>query len=571
MNIVAEEFMPIKKLIESNEAASVQETTFSHDVLGRYICSTWDEAIGNGGAQFDAIVLGAGMFGSYCAAKIYRKGAVGNKRVLILEAGAFLVSEHVQNLARIGLNVPGSVSSDPGIPRETVWGLPWRGNQATPGLAYCVGGRSLYWGGWTPRLTAADQALWPPSLSSYLDANYSSIEEEIGVTPGTDFITGSLYSALKSRLSVVGPGVANIGSVEEAPLAVQGAPPASGLFSFDKYSSAPILVDAIREAAKDPDSTRRLFLVPRAHVIRLNHSGGLVTSIEVDVSGQRKLLSVSPNCAVVLAMGAIESTRVALYSFPTPLMGRNLMAHLRTNITVRIHRSAIAATLPNIIESAAVLVRGSTAQGRFHLQFTASASPTSASDELLFRMIPDLDLLSTILDAQKSDWVAITVRGLGEMEGNKLSPVPNNIGSWINLSPFEADEFGVPRAWVQLVTTPNDDSLWNSMDQTALDLLQKLAGDPSKIEYFYDDKWQSPPPSLSVITQQMRDGLGTTHHESGTLWMGGLGSSVTNEDGRFHHISNAYVADLSLFPTVGSANPVLIGLALAKKVSSAII
>jgi choline dehydrogenase-like flavoprotein len=156
------------------------------------------------------------------------------------------------------------------------------------------------------------------------------------------------------------------------------------------------------------------------------------------------------------------------------------------------------------------------------------------------------------------------------MEGNKLSPVPNNIGSWINLSPFEADEFGVPRAWVQLVTTPNDNSLWNSMDQTALDLLQKLAGDPSKIEYFYDDKWQSPPPSLSVITQQMRDGLGTTHHESGTLWMGGLGSSVTNEDGRFHHISNAYVADLSLFPTVGSANPVLIGLTLAKKVSSAI-
>jgi len=225
--------MPIKKLIESNQAASVQETTFSHDVLGRYICSTWDEAIGNGGAQFDAIVLGSGMFGSYCAAKIYRKGAVGNKRVLILEAGAFLVSEHVQNLARIGLNVPGSVSSDPGIPRETVWGLPWRGNQATPGLAYCVGGRSLYWGGWTPRLTAADQALWPPSLSSYLDTNYSGVEEEIGVTPGTDFITGPLYTALMNRLSVVGPGVANIDSVEEAPLAVQGAPPASGLFSFD--------------------------------------------------------------------------------------------------------------------------------------------------------------------------------------------------------------------------------------------------------------------------------------------------------------------------------------------------
>ncbi|MBD2121020.1 GMC family oxidoreductase [Trichocoleus sp. FACHB-262] len=563
--------MPLNKLVEDNQPTIVQETTFSHDVLGRYICNTWDEAVNNGGAPFDAIVLGAGMFGAYCAQKIYRQGAASNKRVLVLEAGGFLVSEHVQNLARIGLNVPGSVPSDPGVPRETVWGLPWRGNQATPGLAYCIGGRSLYWGGWTPRLTPADQALWPPVLSSYLNATYSMVESEIGVTPSTDFITGALYTALKARLTTVGPTVTNIDSVEEAPLAVQGAPPASGLFSFDKYSSAPILVDAIREAAGNPDSSRRLFLVPRVHVIRLNASGGFVNSIEVDVAGQRKLLPVTPNCAVVLAMGAIESTRVALLSFPTPLMGRNLMAHLRTNITVRIRRSAIAATLPTQLETAAVLVRGSSPQGRFHLQFTASASPTSASDDLLFRMIPDLDLLSNILDAQKSDWVAMTVRGLGEMEGNKSSLVPNNVGSWINLSPFEADEFGSSRAWVQLVTTPNDSNLWNLMDQTALDLVQKMAGSSNNIEYLYNGGWQAAPPSLSIVSQQMRDGLGTTHHESGTLWMGAPGSSVTDENGRFHHIDNAYVTDLSIFPTVGSANPVLIGLVLARKVAEAVV
>ena len=562
--------MPLKKLIEDDQPTIVQETTFSHDVLGRYICNTWDEAVNNGGSPFDAIVLGAGMFGAYCAQKIYRQGAASNKRVLVLEAGAFLVSEHVQNLARIGLNVPSSVTNDPGVPRETVWGLPWRGNQATPGLAYCIGGRSLYWGGWTPRLTPADHALWSPAIASYLNANYSKVESEIGVTPSTDFITGALYTALKARLTTVGSAVTNIDSVEEAPLAVQGAAPASGLFSFDKYSSAPILVDAIRESAGSPDSTRRLFLVPRVHVIRLNASGGFVNSIEVDVAGQRKLLPVAPNCAVVLAMGAVESTRVALSSFPTPLMGRNLMAHLRTNMTVRIRRAAIAANLPSQLETAAVLVRGSIPQGRFHLQFTASASPTSASDDLLFRMIPDIDLLSSISDAQKSDWIAITVRGLGEMEGNKSSPVPNNVGSWINLSPFETDEFGVPRAWVQLVTTSNDNNLWNLMDQAALDLVKQLAGSPGNIEYFYNGSWQALPPSLSIISQQMRDGLGTTHHESGTLWMGASGSSVTDENGRFHHINNAYVTDLSLFPTVGSANPVLIGLTLARKVASAI-
>jgi choline dehydrogenase-like flavoprotein len=68
----------------------------------------------------------------------------------------------------------------------------------------------------------------------------------------------------------------------------------------------------------------------------------------------------------------------------------------------------------------------------------------------------------------------------------------------------------------------------------------------------------------------MRDGLGTTHHESGTLWMGAPGSSVTDENGRFHHVSNAYVADPALFPTVGSANPALTGLTLARKVAEVI-
>jgi hypothetical protein len=50
-------------------------------------------------------------------------------------------------------------------------------------------------------------------------------------------------------------------------------------------------------------------------VIRLQASGGVVQNLEIDVNGQRKFLPIGPNCAVVLAMGAVESTRVALLSF----------------------------------------------------------------------------------------------------------------------------------------------------------------------------------------------------------------------------------------------------------------
>jgi hypothetical protein len=77
----------INCLQETNQPVGVQETTFSVDVMGRFICNTWDEAVNNGGVAFDAVVIGTGMFGAYCAEKIYRHA---NLRVLVLDAGSFL-------------------------------------------------------------------------------------------------------------------------------------------------------------------------------------------------------------------------------------------------------------------------------------------------------------------------------------------------------------------------------------------------------------------------------------------------------------------------------------------------
>ena len=76
-------------------------------------------------------------------------------------------------------------------------------------------------------------------------------------------------------------------------------------------------------------------------------------------------------------------------------------------------------------------------------------------------------------------------------------------------------------------------------------------------------------PRLSVID---RDPAGSTYHEAGTLWMGdNPATSVTDASGRFHHISNAFCVDQSLFPTVGSVNPTLTGLTLTRKVAEAIV
>ena len=69
--------------------------------------------------------------------------------------------------------------------------MPWRGNVEFPGLAYRTGGKSIIWGGWCPRLTAADLQNWPSEAAQYLDANYLNMESEAGVVPETDFIFGA--------------------------------------------------------------------------------------------------------------------------------------------------------------------------------------------------------------------------------------------------------------------------------------------------------------------------------------------------------------------------------------------
>ena len=67
------------------------------------------------------------------------------------------------------------------------------------------------------------------------------------------------------------------------------------------------------------------------------------------------------------------------------------------------------------------------------------------------------------------------------------------------------------------------------------------------------------------------DGIGSSHHEAGTLYMGAPGSSLTDTTGRFHGIDNAYVAGPALFPTLGSANPSLTALSLARRTAHTIV
>jgi choline dehydrogenase-like flavoprotein len=197
----------------------------------------------------------------------------------------------------------------------------------------------------------------------------------------------------------------------------------------------------------------------------------------------------------------------------------------------------------------------------FHLQVIAASNLASVPDAQVFSQIPDVDLLNELIKAQSPDTIRLVFRAVGELPGDRsMTPPegPKDVSkSFVDLTkdPNNLEFLNTRRAWVNLVANVDDLTVRQAMNAAAHALAQKIANDPTKV----------------VIESQVNDALGSTHHEAGTLWMGAPGASITDKDGRFHHISNAYVAGPALFPRIGSANPSLTALALARNTAFAII
>ena len=592
-----------------------QKTDFALDVLGRFICNGLDEARDsmNTGLRpdarpFDVIVVGGGSFGGVLAQHMFSADKTHSRRILVLDSGPFLLPEHVQNLPMVGISAPGPVENDPGVLREQVWGLAWRSNVKAgfPGLAYCVGGRSVFWGGWSPQLldTANDtempKAKWPSSVVDDLNKRYfGEAAEQIGTTETNDFIHGALHEAMRRQLfDGIGAGKVTeaipLGQLPlhlqnvppslkeqfklEAPLAVQAEEPRSGFFAFNKFSSVPLLMQAARSAWAEShqgldagvpgdDVKKRLMIVPNCRVIRLitDVAGGKARV--TGVLTNQGFIPLPAHGVVVLAVGTIENARLALLSFGGisnyHLIGTNFMAHLRSNLTVLIPTKALKSLPARVtdLEQSALFVKGrhvfsDGTKGYFHQQITGSAGGGGLgieSDAELFRKVPDIDLVWVYRAADK-DHMAITIRSIGETQ-------PDNAKNRITLALDQIDEVGVPRAFVAIgdpreaessgdtAQTKKDRELWAAMDKNAEEVARVFAGsEPFEVLF------------------KNRDGMGTTHHEAGGLWMGDDPTkSVTNADGRLHFADNAYVAGPALFPTVGSPNPMLTGTALARR------
>ncbi len=655
-----------------------EDTRFTHDILGRYVCNTFAEAKQSG--TFDIVIIGGGTYGLALAQDLFERsrplGAAikpGNYRILVLEGGPFTLLEHVQDIPTLGLDSPNPQNSPadkttlldtPSSPRLLTlgnalpatrqelmnsmldkqavfenWGMPWNSSIRFGGLAYCLGGRSLYFGGWSPRYLATEMETaptdpfksafpWPQTVVDDLNTRYFlEGARQTGTSTSNDYISGNMHTFFRQKLFGLYTTIPNIvpltalpnyvtealedqgqhiqdvknGKIPpdypgfldslrvDAPLAVQilSRP---GFFPFNKFSSVPLGIDAARRAFRDAkdkigNTDKRLMIVPDCHVKGLRTrtymlaTGASVQEIDgvfvrskdtgddfLDLSGavqgdaQRRPI-------VILAMGVIVCARMALL---TPgvagapngsLVGNNLMVHLRKNSQFTVPIPA-GLTLTDQ-ELTALLVRCRTkingAFVHYHFQISASALPVGSgagsSDNLLFQSVPDLDNIRHFAETAPGE-IDVSIRAVGE-----ILPNPAN-GVTVPTAPglVDLDETQVPRASVVVVPRTsganNIESLvMSQMDQGIDFLAQNLFG-------------ATPGPNYKPAASVSPDGLGTTFHESGTLRMGDDPSrSVVNPDCQFHFVTNLYAGDAAVLPTCGSANPVMNGVALRRRLA----
>ena len=86
-----------------------ESTTFTLDNMGRFLCNTLPEALDSVGQTvggrtraFDTIVIGGGTFGCVVAEHLFIADTTRSRRILVLEAGPFVLPEHVQNMPFMG-------------------------------------------------------------------------------------------------------------------------------------------------------------------------------------------------------------------------------------------------------------------------------------------------------------------------------------------------------------------------------------------------------------------------------------------------------------------------------------
>ncbi|MFS0724977.1 GMC oxidoreductase [Paenibacillus sp. 1P07SE] len=380
------------------------------------------------------------------------------------------------------------------------------------GQIYALGGRTLFWSTTSPRMTDSELLQWPVPLAEMADY-YAMAENALSVT--RSFARDApLTQQLLHRLQCHGfPDAA------DEPLAVNLAPPSQfGVLNSNPFFSS---IQFLAEALNRPYD-----LAVHARVIKVLTDGSRCAGVEVMTPTKQTFQLTAKN--VVLSASTFGSAHILLNSgIPGNAIGHYMTNHSRVLGIAHLERHRF----PEMLGPLRILVPGRI----------------------------DRPYQIQIIGPRDYPWVQYAVQPLQEQLDillATLGKVEARYENYVSLDPIRRDEDGVPELNIHFRYSTRDEDVIQQMGEGVVQAAAAMDVSLTSAEG----------PALCRLP------LGSDIHEMGTCRMGiDPQTSVTDPYGQVHGIAGLYVADNSVIPTSGTANPTLTTVALAFRTADAIV
>lgn len=462
--------------------------------------------------HYDVIIVGTGAGGGAVLWRLCEHWAKIGKRIGVIEAGDLLLPTNAQNVATLDAERYVKYWRNPKF-----WKKIGESQPACPipdfidapfPLAFqqflALGGRTLIWNAVSPRMHPAEIMKGPVPLKE-MDYYYRIAEKVMSVT--RNYSQGSLLTQiLLERLQTKG-----FPEADDMPVAVDlGQTKYGELHSNVFFSSMLLLARALNRRPFD--------LTVRARAVQVLTEKGRAAGVRV-MSPDKKSYDISAE-TVVLSTSTLETPRILLNS---GIQGEAI-GHYLTNHS-RVVGNAIISRLdfPEVLGTLNILIP-QTEERPYQIQMYGPGQYYWYHYKT---------------EPLQQEW-GVDLQASGKVE--------SRYENYVSLDPERRDEYGMPELQVCFTYSDRD-----------LEIIRKMAEGVKQASHAMNASLLSNDGSEVCLRLP-----GEEIHEMGTCRMGDDScNAAVNRYGEVFGISGLFVADNSVVPNTGAANPTLTTVALA--------